>query len=258
MTRKSTSKPSKSTNGRFAALAETSRKLAEARSPPEIASAANALLAALGDPAALAQDLERAAREAEAASRQGLLSLETDLRAACTRNGWSFNGVWPTFFIEKAIEVAIDEPARSVRVAGKRLDMAADVIVDTAAPLVRQLLPRAFAPDAFLQSIANAIDVVAAPDAGAPIWQVYRQLVIDAQTSRFWRDAKAESFVPMSLEQFRARLSKSLEAESGLQDGRLLRLSPPLNPSDGIFLWQAAERRFGYVGRLQLVRESRQ
>lgn len=257
MTSKINSKRRESANHRFVPLAEASRRLLEAQAPGQVASAAKALLAALGDPAELVREVERTARDADAALRRSLLSLETDLRSACTCRTWSLDSVWPTFFIEKAIEVAIDESGGVVRVAGQRVGMDVEAIVEAASPLVRQLLPRNFSPDGFLQSVAAALDVVTTPGGSAAIGQVYRQLVIDAQSSRFWRDAKSESFVPLSLEQFRARLSKTLASDTMLQDGRVLRFSPPLNANDGVFLWQPAEHRFGYVGRLQLVREAR-
>lgn len=36
--------------------------------------------------------------------------------------------------------------------------------------------------------------------------------------------------------------------------GRNIRLLPSINPKDGLFLFQPAERRFGFVGRVDLVR----
>lgn len=254
MTRKQ-SKQTGSAHDRLGRLADASRRLNEAREPEHVGSAAKALLAALGDPATLVHDVERMGRDADAEMRRNLLSLEADLRSACARRGWSLDGVWPTFFIEKAVEVAIDEANGLVRVAGQRVSMEVEAIAECAAPLVRQLLPRSFSPASFLQSIASALDDVAAPGGSATIGQIYRQLVVDAQSPRFWRDAKSELFTPLSLEQFRARLSKMLESDSRLPDGRVLRLSPPLNASDGVFLWQPAEHRFGYVGRVQLVLE---
>ncbi|THD81655.1 MAG: hypothetical protein E7812_02210 [Phenylobacterium sp.] len=249
-------KPSGATHDRFGKLAEASRRLDEARSPEHIRSAAKSLLAALGDTATLVGDVEQIGRDADAEMRRAFLSFEADLRAACARRGWSLDGVWPAFFIEKAVEIAIDEAGGSVRVAGQRFSMDVDAIADGAAPIVRHLLPRTFSPGGFLQLIASALEVVAAPGGSATIGQIYRQLVIDAQSSRFWRDAKSELFTPLSLDQFRARISNMLESNSRLPDGRVLRLSPPLNANDGVFLWQPAEHRFGYVGRMQLVHEA--
>jgi hypothetical protein len=36
-------------------------------------------------------------------------------------------------------------------------------------------------------------------------------------------------------------------------DGRELRLIPPIEPSDSIYLYQPSERRFGYVGRIEFA-----
>ena len=38
------------------------------------------------------------------------------------------------------------------------------------------------------------------------------------------------------------------------KNGRELRLIPPLNPKDALFIYQPAERRFGFVGRIEFVR----
>lgn len=256
MTGRGKPKRSETAEDRLADLADAARRLDEARAPEEVAAAAKALLTVLENPAELAREAERRGQQADAQIRQTLLSLEANLRSVCAARGWSLDGVWPTFFVEKAVEIVIDEGTRLVRVAGQRTRLDAECVADAAAPLVRQLLPRTFSTTGFLQSIADAVDASTKAGGSAPVSQVYRQLVIDAQSSRFWRDAKAELFVPLSLEQFRARLSATLDAGTRLSDGRALRLSPPLKAEDGIFIWQPAERRFGYVGRLQLVHEA--
>jgi hypothetical protein len=83
---------------------------------------------------------------------------------------------------------------------------------------------------------------------------VYRAFVVNAQDSRFWRDARSGSFAGIGLDQFRARLTRALEGENpAAPDDRFLRLLPPLDPKDALFLYQPAEKRFGYVGRIEFV-----
>jgi hypothetical protein len=58
----------------------------------------------------------------------------------------------------------------------------------------------------------------------------------------------------MSMDQFRARLSRALEkAAITTPDGRELRLLPPIDPKHAVFLYQPAEERFGFVGRIEFV-----
>lgn len=256
MTGKSKPRASQRPADRIGRVAEASLALRDAQSQEDVAAAARDLLAVLGDPTAFVREVERIAQDAATLARRTLLTLEADLRTECAARGWAFDGVWPAFYIEKAVEVAIDEGAGSAKVAGQKVALGVKPIVEAAAPLARNLLPRAFDPRDFLRAVAQAIDAVSG-SGSATIGQVYRQLVIDGQSPRFWRDAKAESFAPLTIEQLRARFSRMLEANTALPDGRVLRLSPPLDASEGVFLWQPAERRFAYVGRLQLVPEMR-
>lgn len=87
-----------------------------------------------------------------------------------------------------------------------------------------------------------------------PLHRVYKQLVLDQQRPGFWDNARADAFVGMSLEQFRARISQMLaDGITSGSCGRELRLLPPIDPKDAIFLYQPAEGRFGFVGRIEFV-----
>lgn len=235
------------------ALSEMAFAFSEARTPSQVISAGRTLLAALVDPGRLTEEVGRAVRDAEAEMRKRILSLEADLCAACAKHGWSLDGVWPAFYIEKAIEVRIDEAASTARVGAQSVALEVESIIEVAAPIVRQLFPRTFSGVEFLSGLARAIDTVAKPGEAASLARVYRELVIDAQPARFWRDARAELFVPISIEQLRARLSRMLASQACLSDGRSLRISPPVDSKDGLFVWQPAEHRFGYVGWFRLV-----
>jgi hypothetical protein len=87
-----------------------------------------------------------------------------------------------------------------------------------------------------------------------PILDVYREVVIQQQSPRFWRDADPQLFVAIGADQFRARLSKMMEiGVTETSDGRSLRLLPPLNPKDGLFMFLPTESRFAYVGRVEFI-----
>src|SRR5262249_49873075 len=118
---------------------------------------------------------------------------------------------------------------------------------------VSQLIPKGFEPKKFLAEIALAYDQAAGGKGGeVPLLEVYRALVIRSQTGRFWRDARRSGFSEITSDQFRARLSAALDANiTAAPDGRELRLLPPINPKDALFLYQPAENRFGFVGRIE-------
>ena len=105
----------------------------------------------------------------------------------------------------------------------------------------------------FMGELASAYDETRPTTGQLPLFDVYRSMVIRIQSSRFWRDAIVHAFVGLSADQFRARLSFSCGRGTTSLDGRTLRLLPPLNPKDGLFLYQPAEARFGFVGRIEFV-----
>jgi hypothetical protein len=193
-------------------------------------------------------------REAERADRQ-FLELESDLRAAGERRGWRIDGVWPTLHVDYGISLEVDDVNRSVTVAGRRVSSpSVEDIIAEAEPLVRGLIPKDFSPQAFMGRLAEAYDEVRGTSNQVPVFDVYRAFVIRAQSTRFWRDARAGAYVSISLDQFRARLSHALaENVTTTSDRRVLRMLPPINPKDGVFLYQPAEGRFGFVGRIEFV-----
>lgn len=226
-------------------------RLKAGAAPAEISMAVRALLRELDEVTSMSAPLRDLLETAERAAESELLRIGAELRDACVDKGWTVDGSWPQFFVERSVGVYLDEKARVAIVAGRRVPAVADKVVRALSPIVKQLFPKSYTPAGFLEDLAGAADVVARPGSQAPILQVYRQLIIDSQPARLWKDARAEVFVPMSIEQFRARFSRAIEGSNQLADGRSLRLVPPLDAGDGIFVWQPAENRFGHVGRIQ-------
>lgn len=202
----------------------------------------------------LSQELSYADR----ADKQ-FLELESAIRESCARRGWRVDGQWPTLYVERAIAVEVSEGKRSIMIAGKKLPAGtAEAAVAYLEPLVRELLPRAFSPRDFMRDVAAAYDDTPGGSAQLPIFDLYRVLVVHAQGTRFWRDARTEGFTGLSADQFRARLSATLEGGvTSAPDGREIRLLPPLNPKDGLFMYQPSESRYGFVGRVEFVRAAR-
>jgi len=195
-------------------------------------------------------------REEQDRAERRFLELVADLEVACKTHEWQLHGSWPTFYVDYGITLELDERKRTASVGGKRLaTVSVDAIVTALEPLVRELIPKNFDSATFMADLAAAYDEARSGRAGqVPVFDVYRAFVLRSQGSRFWRDARAEAFLGLSADQFRARLSRALkENATSDQDGRELRLIPPLNPKDGLFTYQPAESRFAFVGRIEFV-----
>lgn len=206
---------------------------------------------------ATAARLSTLSAQLESLADAAFTELEADLRDALKVRGWHCDGQWPKFFVERAVEIVIDEASRSAEVGGARVASASvDAIMEALDPLVHALIPKRFDAEEFVAQLAAAHDAARSSNATSAIFDVYRAYVIAQQKARFWRDARPDGFSGVSADQFRARLTKALE-EGRLvtRDGRALRLLPPLNPKDALFIFQPAENRFAFVGRIEFVKE---
>jgi hypothetical protein len=203
----------------------------------------------------LAPLLRETRTELEARVTKALDEFESDLRDIAARRGWRLEGGWPTFQIERGVELRVEPIAGLVRVASKAFDATELGAIEAAiAALVPGLLPKKFVAGEFLEQVERAYRSVANRSSQVPIWDLYGRMVLDAQTPRFWRDATAERFVALSPDQFRARLSAMLEAGATTTRGaQELRLLPPLDPKDALFVYNPGEQRFAFVGRIEFV-----
>ncbi|HEX8441419.1 hypothetical protein [Archangium sp.] len=193
----------------------------------------------------------------KALATRARLEMESDFREACAARRWRLEGQWPDVYIERGVRVHVQEDGRVVTIGSERLiEPGITEIVEALAPQVEVLIPKSFDPARFMEELAAAYDEIAGPQpAQVPILELYKSLVIRSQSSRFWKDARETNFVPLSQDQFRARLSEALERDATeTRDGRGIRLAPPLNTKDALFVYQPAEGRFGYVGRVDFIR----
>jgi hypothetical protein len=207
----------------------------------------------------LATDLEnREKLYAEQADRQ-FLEFESAVREACGKRAWRVDGQWPTLYIERAVAVEVSEAKQSVLVAGKKIpSVTVEAVVAALEPLLLELLPQGFSPTAFMRDLAAIYDSTRHGCVQLPVFDLYRGLVVNSQPARFWRDARAEGFRGLSADQFRARLTATLEAGvTSAPDGREIRFLPPLDAKDGLFMYQPAESRYGFVGRIEFVANGR-
>jgi hypothetical protein len=191
----------------------------------------------------------------DALERQ-FLELDSTFRSTCEQRGWRVDGQWPTLYVERALAVEFNERDRTVVVAGKRLDTcSSSAVISALEPLILTLIPKNFATRAFLQQLAAAYEDSRETRAQVPVFDVYRSLIILGQRPQFWRDARPSAFTGLTTDQFRAQLTRTMEdGVIETTDGRVLRLLAPLDPKDALFVYQPAEQRFGYVGRIEFVR----
>lgn len=211
-------------------------------------------------PGDLRASVTEARAQAEEASSIAFLELENDIRDLCQARGWRIDGQWPSLIVQTAIDLKVDPEQRTVAVSGRRINGTGRTAIERALEeQIVELIPRGFDPRKFVGQLAQAYDHAANGKGGEIlILEVYRALVIIAQPARFWRDARRNGFAEFSIDQFRARLSAALEANvTAAPDGRELRLLPPIDPKDALFLYQPAEHRFGFVGRIEFVKPVR-
>jgi hypothetical protein len=185
-----------------------------------------------------------------------VLEMEASVRDALGTRGWHVEGQWPKLYVERAIPLEFDDRNHSFKVSGKTLPGAsAAEVVATLEPLVNELVPRTFSETRFMQTLADAYDeLLDGKSSQLPILRVYRQLVIRQQKPNFWRDARTDVFVGLSVDQFRARLSRALIKNATTVGGnRELRLLPPIDTKNALYLYQPAEGRFGFVGRIEFI-----
>jgi hypothetical protein len=190
------------------------------------------------------------------AASQEFLKIEADLRDACRARGWQIDGQWPDLYVERGILVHVDEKERVASVGHTRLRSATiAAIVKALVVQVSTLIPRTFSPGGFIAELVAAYDDVSNGRGGQQrMLDVYRVFVIRSQSPRFWRDAHTSAFTPIGVDQFRARMARALAAGATTgPDGRQLRLLPPLDPKDALFMHQPAEGRFAFVGRIEFV-----
>jgi hypothetical protein len=216
------------------------------------ASLLTALFESLTQSTTLQSTTKVLAEEWERLSAVSFLRLESDLREICDKRDWRLDGQWPDFIINYGIPVRIDESRHTISVDDS-VRVSLDELKEALAKLSADLVPKSFSANSFLAKLASIYDRLATNGSQVPILDLYKELVIQSQSTRFWRDAATRSFVPLSMSQFRARFSRMLDGPTATVDGRALRLLPALNPKEAIFLYQPAERRFGYVGRIEFA-----
>jgi hypothetical protein len=240
------------------AIARHGKALAVARSGAESERLLRELRLDLGKVPAVAHDVEQMLPSLTAMVARELGEFESLLREGCAGRGWRCDGQWPQFVIATGIDVEVQDKARTVRVGRTKLS-AVDVqaVFAELERSVRLLIPTDFDAGEFLEELYVAYEAVQRASGPVSLLRAYREYVVGRQKSTFWSDAVAKSFIEVNACQFRARLSALLETgRLTTRSGHSLRLIPPLDPKDALFIYLPAERRFGFIGRIDFVSEA--
>ncbi|MGH8736736.1 MAG: hypothetical protein ACREVC_05180 [Burkholderiales bacterium] len=184
--------------------------------------------------------------------------LDARIKEICSKHQWRIDGSWPSYMIAYGVQIEFDAKAKTVSISGSKYSgndlPALEAVLDGE---IKNLIPINFAPQEFLEALAAAYQDAKSGSPQAPVLEIYKSLVVRSQRPGFWRNAKNDRFVGLSLEQFRARISKTLEANVlKTKSGRELRFYPPLDPKDALFLFNPLEHRLGFVGRIEFSGES--
>jgi hypothetical protein len=186
-----------------------------------------------------------------------ILELEADLKEYCMTRRWRVDGQWPEFVIEYGISIKINEKERSTNVGDVKTAANIGAISRVLEPAVASLVPKSFNCGEFLDGVLHAYEATSQKKGQLLLLDVYRSMVIQSQSSKFWRNAKATLFTPLTIDQFRARLSRALLEGSSVVKGQTLKFFPPLDTKDALFMYLPAEERFAYVGRIEFLSSGR-
>jgi len=190
------------------------------------------------------------------AERQDVMTLEADIRDACAERGWRLDGEWPDLYVECGVHIAVDEKTQVGQVGTRKMrGVTWRDIIGALEPQLGELVPSGFDSLAFLNLLERAYDSLGEHrERQRPIREVYEATVIASQSTLFRRNATSAHFKELSVDQFRARMSRVMyEGQTVTGKGCELRFFPPLDVADALFVYQPAEDRFGYVGRVEFV-----
>lgn len=206
----------------------------------------------------IGSDCQQLIDSLELAAKDQFLTLEADFAGMVTRQGWSIDGYWPKFYVSRGVPVEFDDKKLTVRIDDVETSpVLASKLIDTLKPKIRELIPDKFSSSRFLQSLEVAYKAIGGQSSQIPILDLYKSVVVTSQKSKFWKNAAKSDFVGLNISQFRARLSRCLEdIASGptVASEIQVRMLPPLDPKDALFMYLPSERRFGFVGRIEITR----
>jgi hypothetical protein len=189
--------------------------------------------------------------------KDSLLKFEADIHDAFATEGWSFSGQWPNYYVEYFLPVAVHEDSFSVTIGEEKLPtLDLKRVLTSAKAQLNKLRPDHKALLSFLQELHLAHSRLTTQQApSASVWDVYREIVVQRQPRKLWRDAASSSFRPFRELEFRALLTGLLKANLTSISGRQMRLLPPVIRDESMYVYQPTENRFCHIGRIEFTSE---
>lgn len=204
----------------------------------------------------LTEHARQLVQKADEAVSEAILRLDADLRDACARRNWKVDGQWPQYYVQRVVRIEVREREGRAKVGDRVVPtLHVPTLVRALETELKGLLPQGFDPVRFLEALAGAFGrLTSSQEQGAPIWLVYRELLLGQQPRAFWRDGRSALFRSFGEQRFRAMLTTLLEkGVTKAKDGRQLKLLPPLRAEEAMYIFVPAEQRFAFVGRIDFV-----
>lgn len=184
-----------------------------------------------------------------------VLEFEQDLKDAVAAEGWTLDGQWPTYFINRYIRLTINEKQYSCQVEEKKLKtLSVTGVITHARMIISGMKMDKTTLTHFLHELYGAYAEVQRGDAqSVAVWEIYRNLVLKRQTAKFWRDATSKNFKSFGEMEFRAFVTELLMSNMTFVSGHQMKLLPPISKDESVFIFQPVENRYCHVGRISFL-----
>lgn len=187
--------------------------------------------------------------------RNRVMTFDTDLREALSKQGRRIHGQWPHYYIALVLKLDVDENTLSVRIADESIStLHVPHLIEIIAHQLKTLESAKLQPQDFLDLLVQAYDrlTFATTTNSVSVWPLFKEVLCSIQSSSFWKAGRARLFRPFDEQQYRGAITDLMISNTlRSRDGREMKLLPPIKAEDGIYVYQPAEDRFGYVGRIE-------
>lgn len=201
--------------------------------------------------------LDKAVAATEELLNQQNSTLQQRFMERITQRGWTVQGDWPEPVVDQVIFVKVDSSRGKAVVNGRSLgSFSLDQLVKAIEIERSALLTKDFDSAKWLDELSRAYDRARAvrglPDGEAiPVFDILPQIVWARQDGKFFHNPSAQNFLPYSLVQFRADLTRTLASDiTQTADGRQLEISSGSFTKDTIFMYFPTTRHLGSCGRI--------
>lgn len=178
---------------------------------------------------------------------------DTDFRNSASSKGLLVSGQWPRYFVNHILPVSVDEKKQRIGIGEDPpiTPLMEKIFKNIESQLKMLKIPPAKLAD-FLQEVFNSYKELVSPGTRTvAVFDLYKRVVINRQSNKFWRNASAENFRPFRELDFKAFLTELLKANLTSISGHQLRLHPPIKKGDSMYIYQPGENRFSHVGRVE-------